>query len=147
MAVELTDYGRTSPTATGTRATRPFEGVYEDHGVYLRALLGQDVDAAIATSARPCRRSDPDGDGETIAAQVLVRLLVRLGRLDEAIDVAAEHLAGVPEGMLMRPGGVAALRAAGQMDRLAEVASAQGDPVRYAAAILRLKEAAIAPGD
>ena len=35
-------------------------------------------------------------DGETApAAQVLVNLLVRAGKLDAAIDVAAAHLAGL----------------------------------------------------
>src|SRR5262249_15454553 len=80
---------------------------------------------------------DPDGDGDTAPAQVLVRLLDRLGRLDEAIDVAAEHLAGVPEGALFCPSLPQLCQRAGRMDRLAGEARKHGDLVNFAAAILQ----------
>ena len=136
-ALELTEYGKRLSDRHKYAGDPPFERVYEDHGLYLRALLW----AGLATEAtRHFRDSlppaDPDGDGETFAAQILVRLLVRLDRLGEAIEVSAEHLAGVPEGMLIVPGLSQLCERAGRMDRLAEVARAQGDPVRYASAIL-----------
>ena len=56
--------------------------------------------------------------------------------MDEAIEVSAEHLANVPEGMLMVPGLSQLCAKANRMDRLAEVARALGDPIRFAAAIL-----------
>ena len=37
------------------------------------------------------------------AAQVLVNLLLKLGKIDAAIDVAAAHLAGIPESALACP--------------------------------------------
>jgi hypothetical protein len=135
-AVELTEYGKRLSDRHKYAGDPPFERVYEDHGLYLRALLGHDQDEAIRHFREALPPPDPDGDGETFVAQILVRLLVRLNRLDEAIEVSADHLAGVPEGMLMVPGLSQLCERAGRMDRLAEVARALGDPVRYASAIL-----------
>jgi hypothetical protein len=135
-AVELTDYGKNLSERHQYDGEPPFDRLYEDHGVYLRALVGRDVDAAITHFRDKLPTVDPDGDGDTLPAQILVRLLVRLGRLDDAIDVSAEHLAKVPEGMLMVPALSQLCARAGRLDRLAASARALGDPVRYAAAIL-----------
>ena len=138
LAVELTDYGRRLSGRLQYEGDPPFERVYEDHAVYLRALLGQDVESAIAhfRAKLPPRDAGPDAEGDTVPAQVLVRLLVRLGRLDAAIDVAAAHLAGLPESALGCPGLAQLCHRAGRPDRLAAASRASGDLVHYAAAIL-----------
>ena len=135
-ALDLAEYGRKLSDRHKYEGDPPFDKLYDDHAIYLRALLGTDQDAAVDHFRGKLPPIDPDPDGDTIPAQVLVRMLFRLGRLDEAISVSAEHLAGVPEGMLMVPGVSQLCARAGRMDRLAEVARAQGDPVRFAAAIL-----------
>lgn len=151
LAAELTEYGRRLSPRHRYEGDPPFEDVYVDHGVYLNALLGRDVDAAVAhfraklDPAPPPPADDPDADDgfgaperdTAAAAQVLVGLLVRLGRLDEAIDVAAEHLGGIPESSLFCPGIPQLCQRAGQPDRLARIARDQGDLVQYAAAILQ----------
>lgn len=136
LAVELADYGCHLSHRHQYDSEPPFENLYEDHRVYLRGLLGQDEDEAIRHFREKMPPVDPDGDGDTIPAQVVVRLLVRRDRLDEAIEVSAEHLAGVPEGALMVPGVAQLCLRAGRLNRLAEIARSQGDVVRYAAAIL-----------
>jgi len=135
-ALDLAEYGRKLSDRHKYEGDPPFERLYDDHAIYLRAILGKDVDAAVEHFQGKLPPTDPDGDGDTIPAQVLVRLLTRLNRLDEAITVSAEHLAGVPEGMLMVPGVSQLCARAGRMDRLADVARTQGDPVRFVAAIL-----------
>ena len=135
-AVELTDYGAKLSDRHKYAGDPPFERVYEDHGLYLRALLGLGEEEAIGHIRDSIPPLDPDGGGDTSAAQILIRLLVRLNRLDQAIDISAEHLAGVPEGMLMVPGLSQLCQRAGRLEKLAEVARAQADPVRYASAIL-----------
>ena len=135
-AVELTDYGRRLSDRHKYAGDAPFERTYEDHGIYLRAVLGDDQNEAIRHFQGKLPAPDPDGNGDHGPSQILVKLLLKLGRLDEAINVEAEHLTNVPEGMLMVPGLSQLCQRAGRMDRLAEVARAQGDPVRYAAAIL-----------
>ena len=149
LAAELTDYGRRLSHRHRYEGDPPFEDVYADHGVYLDALLGRNVEEAIAhfraklvpPAAEPEPEPEFDGYGRepdaAVAAQVLVGLLVRLGRIDEAIDVAAAHLSGVPEGSLICPGVSQLCQRAGQPARLARLARDRGDLVNYAAAVLQ----------
>ncbi|HWE36493.1 MAG TPA: hypothetical protein VG406_08005 [Isosphaeraceae bacterium] len=150
LAVELTDYGRNLSERHRYEGEPPFDRPYEDHAVYLRALLGQDVDAAVAHFRAkldaPAQglpggfEIDPEflpaGPSDTVPAQTLVVLLTRLGRLEEAIDVASTHLAGVPESALFCPSVARLCQRAGRLERLAAIARDGNDPVHYAAAIL-----------
>ena len=147
LAVELTEYGRRLSPRNRYEGDPPFEDVYVDHGIYLRALLGQDVDAAVTHFlAKIAPATPPDGDLEedqnagadnTLIAQVLVGLLSRLGRLDQAIALAAEHLAGIPQSALFCPGVAQLCQRAGAHERLARIAREQGDLVNFTAAILQ----------
>jgi hypothetical protein len=137
LAVELTDYGRDLSPRHQSEGEPPFEDHFADHGVYLRALLGHDVDAALdhfRQKLGPVEAALQDG---TLPAQILVGLLLRLGRLDQAIDVAAEYLATVPESALGCPTVAQLCQRAGQPARLAQIARSHGDLVHYAAAILQ----------
>ena len=137
LVVELTDYGRRLSERHHYEGEPPFERTYEDHGAYLRALIGRDVDAAIAHFKAKIAPPDPDGMEPPLAAQILVRLLLRIDRLDDALEIAAEHLSGYPDAALMCPGVAQLCQRAGQTDRLARIARTHGDLVNYAAAILQ----------
>jgi hypothetical protein len=136
LAIELTDYGRNLSPRHRFEGDPPFEDLYEDHAVYLRALLGQEVDAAIAHFRAKLPASEPSNDRDPMPAQILVRLLVRLDRLEEAIALASEHLAGMPEGALICPSLPQLCARAGRPDLLARAAREQGDLVHYLAARL-----------
>jgi hypothetical protein len=137
LAVELTDYGRHLSHRHRYEGDPPFEDLYEDHRVYLRALAGEDQDAAIAHFRGKLAPIDPNGEpADSVPAQVLVRLLERLGKLEEAIRVSAEHLAGVPEAHLFCTPLPALCQRAGRPDLLARAAQDRGDLVYYVAAIL-----------
>jgi hypothetical protein len=142
LALGLSDYGRNLSSRHRYEGEPPFESIYEDHAIYLKAVLGRDVDAAIAHFLAKLPAIDPDASDDDqfrdpMPAQVLVRLLVRLGRLESAIDVASEHLAGLPDSMLTCPGVAQLCQMAGRPDRLARIARDQGDLVHYAAAVLQ----------
>jgi len=151
LAAGLTEYGRRLSVRHRYEGDPPFEDVYADHGVYLKAVLGEDVEAAIAhfrgklvPTPLPDQtetEADPEfydaGRNNAVVAQVLVGLLVRLGRLDEAIDVASEYLTGLPESSLFCPGVSQLCQRAGQPARLARISRAHGDLVQYTAAILQ----------
>ena len=136
LALELTDYGRALGPLHRSDDDPPFADTYADHAQYLRALVGEDVEAALAH----LRLAVADADGDTIPAQVLVKLLDRLGRADEAIEVADAHLAEVPEGSLGCPGLSTLCRASGRPGRLAESCRRRGDAVGYAAARLAVDD-------
>jgi hypothetical protein len=141
QAVGLTDYGRNLSPRHRSEGEPPFEAHYEDHALYLRALLGGagDIDAALHHFREKLGQADgADAGAEgAYSAQILVGLLLRLDRLDEAIDVAAEHLARLPESSLLCPSVAQLCQRAGQPGRLARIARANGDLVHYAAAILQ----------
>lgn len=140
-AIELAEYGRKLSPRYRYDSEPPFENSYDDYAVYLRALLGEDAEAAVAhfRGKLSSGGSSPGygGGSETVPAQVLVRLLDHLGRLDEAVEVAAEHLAGVPEAMLFCSSLAALCQRAGRFDRLAEISRERNDPVLYVASILQ----------
>src|SRR5581483_1522822 len=92
LALELAEYGKRLGPMYQYRGEPPFEQIFADHAIYLRALLGEGIEAAIVHFRAKAAASDLEQDG-TIAAQVLVDLLARLGRYGDAIDASLEYLA------------------------------------------------------
>ncbi len=137
LAADLTAYGRCLSPRLVFEGSPPFENIYEDHGAYLKALIGRDREAAVAHFERKLL-DEQNQEGDPVgAAQVLVKLLLECGKIDEAIDVAATHLAGIPESALACPSLNELCQRAGQSERLAQVARGTGDLVSFTAARLQ----------
>ena len=47
LVVDLTGYGRRLSRALLLEGPPPFEKIFDDYGIYFRALLGEDVSGAI----------------------------------------------------------------------------------------------------
>ena len=138
LAIELTDYGRRLGDRLRYEGEAPFDRLFEDHAAYLGALVGEGVDEAIARFRSKLPEPAPDGDlSRSMPAQVLIRLLDRIGRGPEAIPIAAAYLSGAPEGALICPGLARLCQQAGRPDLLARHARDGGDLVCFAAAILQ----------
>ncbi len=135
LAVELTEYGRRLSHHFQYKGEPPFENIAVDYGIYLRALLGEDADAAVDHFRRKLAASGPEQAG-TAPAQVLVGLLARLGRYAEAIDVSAEHLRDADPARLGCPSVFELCQAAGDFTRLRELARQRGDLLHFAAGAL-----------
>src|SRR5262249_13216243 len=130
LAADLCAYGSRLSERHQYEGDPPFDRTYDDHAAYFRALLGRDVDSAVEHFRKKLEPGDPDDQRDNaLRAQVLVGLLVRLDRLDQAIEVAAEHLAGLPESALICPGVAQLCQRAGQPERLAQIARDHGDLV------------------
>lgn len=137
IAVELTEYGRKLSSRHRYEGEPPFQDIYEDHGIYLKALLGQDVAQAVAHFSAKLQPVDSnDSVGTSFPAQILVRLLERVGYLDQAVQVASEYLAEVPESALACTPLPELCQRANALDRLVEVAARRGDLIQYAAALV-----------
>lgn len=134
LARELCAYGRRLAPTLQYPGTPPFEKLYEDVDVFLAILLGENVDAGIARF-RAKITSDPDGP-ELFAAEVLIRLLVRLNRLDEALGVAREYLATVDDRQLSCPGVFDLAQRTGNFAALADTARIRHDPVHFLAGLI-----------
>ena len=114
----------------------PFERAYEDRGIYLKALLGEDVERAVSHFDEKAARSDPDRDGYR-PAEVLVQLLVRLARYDDAINAFRRYLSDVPPEELSCPSLLQLCQMAGDFEQLKQVAKEQRDPLSYIAALIQ----------
>jgi hypothetical protein len=113
LALELCDYGAHLSAQFKMRGEPPFEDIYCDHAIFLRALLGEGLDAAIEHfRGRIVAQCDPPRVIQ--AAQVLVGLLVRSERYQEAMQISIEHLSGVAPNQLACPT-VSALPARGRL--------------------------------
>lgn len=135
LAVELAEYGARLSPMFEYRTEPPFERVYEDHRVYLRALLGQDLEAAVAHFRAKAEAADASGAGSG-PAQVLVLLLARLGRHVEAIEASQKFLRGLDPSQLACPSVQQLCRQAGDYRRAMELAREQADLLHFAAAAI-----------
>src|SRR5262249_1705026 len=108
LARELCEYGQKLSGKFLGEGNPPFEDQYTAYGLHLAAVAGERVDEAIAYFKHQAEVADPEEIG-TYPAEVLVNLLLRLGRPDEALEVARKHLAGADAGRRLTCPGVAEL--------------------------------------
>lgn len=121
----------------------PFENVFEDYAAYISTVLRRDVEAGLEHFRRKIETCDPNIAGTT-PAQVLVNLLVRLGRPGEAADVALEHLSEADPQFLTCPNALQLCQMAQDYKRLAEVARNRRDLLSFAAATMQAETRAAA---
>jgi hypothetical protein len=88
MALQMAEYGGCLSTMYHLPGSSPFEDLYVYHAQYLRALLGKEVDAAIAHFRAKVVVSVGG------SAELLVGLLERLERFQKAIQILVEYLQG-----------------------------------------------------
>jgi len=138
LAWELAEYAQRLDPLFHFPGDPPFEDLYADHAHYLRALLGERVDTAIAHFRQ---KMDASVAG---AAEALVALLARLGRYEEAIRISVEHLGG--EGGAVCPSALQLCQTAGDYARLRTLARAQGDVLAFAAGIIQGQQMGLPDG-
>jgi hypothetical protein len=137
-ARDLCEYGRRlAPTFRG-QSDPPFENSYTDFLAYLKVLDETAVDAGLAHFR--AKIDGEAGEGNLFPAEVYVNLLIRLNRLPEALDVARQYLAGVPDENLTCPGVGELARRVGDYNAVAEAAQARGDAVNYLAGLIAAGE-------
>jgi hypothetical protein len=139
LARELCAYGQRLSPRFRYAADPPFEDQYRDYGLFLSALAGEDVAAALDHFRAKAEQADPEEAG-TYPAEVLVNLLLRTGRQREAVEVARHYLANVDERRLACPNLLELCERARDYGALAEVARAQDNPVYFVAGLLAAKK-------
>jgi hypothetical protein len=133
LAWELCEYGRRLSKNVQLRGTPPYEEPFVEYGYYAGALLGIEREVAIAELRRRVEAVDVYEVG-TGAAQMLVKLLVRLERYGEALEVALKYLGEQRAGELLCPAPLEICRLAGDYDRMMELARERGDILSWVAA-------------
>jgi hypothetical protein len=135
LARELCAYGQRLSPKFRYQSDPPFEDQYVDYDKYLSILTGEDVEGGLDYFRAKAAAADPETVG-TFPAEVLVNLLLRLGRADEALEVTRRHLAPLGEARLSCPSLVEQCQKTGRYDVLAEVARAQGHVVNFVAGMI-----------
>jgi tetratricopeptide (TPR) repeat protein len=136
QAVDIADYGLHLSPMFQYNDNPPFDHAYEDRGIYLRALLGEDVERAVAHFESKAAACEPELDG-TAPAEVLIELLCRLGRHGDAIRAFRQYLSNAAPEHLSCPTLPQLCELAGDFEQLKTVAKEQVDPLSYLAGALK----------
>jgi len=137
LARELCEYGEKLSGNLRSDMPPPFDRGYADYKVLFDILAGKDVDAGIAYFREKCDAGAVTGD--TYPAEMLVNLLLRLDRLNDALDVAKAYLANA-QGELNCPPVTELARRAKDYAVLAEAAKANSDAVNWLAGLIATKQ-------
>jgi hypothetical protein len=142
---DLCEYGKRLSPQMRVRGQPPFEDVYVDFDHYVQALLGIDVEGHL-TYFRGKLDENQGEETASLLAQYLVRLLARLARYDEALEVALVYFPHARSAELACPAATELCYVAKRFDRLKELARERKDPLSFAAASLEAR-ALRAPGE
>jgi tetratricopeptide (TPR) repeat protein len=140
LAIEIAAYGTHLGPMFRYEEGPLFDCVYEDRGIYLRALVGEHVHEAVRHFEEKAERVDPEQYGNA-SAEALVKLLLRLGRHAQAAEVFRRFLSDVNPQDLSCPSLPELCEMAGDFERLKQVAKEQGDPLSYMAGVLQGRKA------
>lgn len=133
LAADLTEYGRRLSPMYQFAGQEPFVDSYPTHGLFFRALLGQQLEEATAYFRQ--RAEQLAGSDQAAApAEIYVSLLARLGRQAEALDAAASLLSNVRVSGFA-PSLLELSQRVGDYRRLLEVSRERSDLVTFAMAL------------
>jgi hypothetical protein len=139
LARELCAYGRRLSERFRHRSDPPFTDMYEAYDRYLSILTGEDVEGGLEYFRAEADKSAAEGNG-SYSAEVLVNLLLRLKRPEEALAVARKHLVNADGRQLTCPGVAELCQQVGDYRTLADAAREQGDAVHFLAGLLGVRE-------
>lgn len=138
MTLEMAEYGSKLAPMFHFRGDSPFEDPYADNAIYLHALLGEQVDAAIEHFR--AKAAAPDYPGDTTPAEVLIGLLVRLGRHDDAIRASLDLLPEPHPAQTSCPTALQLCQLAGDYRQMRELARSLNDRVSFVAGVLQCQK-------
>src|SRR5215203_59856 len=136
LAVEIAEYATRLAPLFQYSGDPPFDRVYEDRCIYLKALLGRDAELAVKHFEEKAADADPEQVGSR-PAEILVELLMRLGRYGDAVATFRRYLMDAAPDTLSCPSLVQLCQMAGDFEQLKQVAKEQGDPLSYMAALIQ----------
>jgi hypothetical protein len=135
MARDLAIYGSRLDRQLQYPQDPPFEETYPRHILWFDALLGRRVDPAVEYFGQRARECDVRQEGSMVV-EVYIDLLGRLGRREQALEEAIGLLPPGVHTMGIAPSLVELAAAAGQFDRLAEVAQQRSERLGFLFAVL-----------
>ena len=135
LARELAEYGGKLDPSLQYPDEEPFADTYKSHTHYFNALLGHNVDEALAFFRERAKSVDAHHEG-TLAAEVYVELLARTGHIDEAIDATLQMLPPGTHTRGVAPPLLELARQAGDYTKVLELCRQRDDLLGFATAVL-----------
>lgn len=136
LALDLATYGRKLHPQYQYPGEEPFLDHYPASIAFFRALLGQQVDAGIRYFTQKADTVDQEHFG-LVAVEVLIDLLSRCGRHQEAINAFAKRVMPGARTMGISPTLLQLSQRLGKFDSMLEICKQRDDLLSYAAARLR----------
>ena len=141
-AWELAVYACRLPAEVTYPGEPPFEDMARASRLFFAALLGRDVDDAVAFFQAAAAAAH-DGSAGTLPFDTLVYLLWRLDRPAAALEAALERpddrsMPGMMQATGMLPSLVELARAGNALDRLRDACRRRGDEITFAATFVAL---------
>jgi len=136
LAYDLTEYGKRLSSQFQYHGDEPFLDLYPSHALYYQALLGENVEEALAYFRQKAEMLDAQYHG-MVAIETYVDLLARIGRYHDAIAAAIQlSPAGVPQAGIA-PSLLDLASKAGQYDAVLAYCRDRGDLLGYAAGLVQ----------
>lgn len=135
LALQLAEYGARLDQQLQYAGETPFDEFYPAHQHFFEILLGEKIAEGVAYFQQKLDQ-DPDEQDQQMIAYVLVDVLVRSGRAEQALQVAEKHLRFLDEQSFS----FAELCVkVGRTEAWREAAKEKGDLVGFTAALLSAK--------
>jgi len=136
LALDLTEYGSRLSQQFQYAGDEPFADTYPSHALYYSALLGENVDQALAYFRQKAEMIDSHYHGMA-AIETYVDLLARLGRYDEAIEAAITLTPAEANTSGWGPSLLELAGKAGSYDKVIDYCRQKGDLLGYTAAVVQ----------
>ncbi|MEC7566069.1 MAG: hypothetical protein VX738_10335 [Planctomycetota bacterium] len=91
LALDLTHYGKNLHDQFQYEGDEPFTDIYPHHAFYFQALLGENVETALAHFKERAENVDVNQWG-TVAIEIYIDLLARVGQVEEAIQITVDKI-------------------------------------------------------
>jgi len=131
LACQLAEYGTHLDSQFQYPGESPFEDCYPAHLQYFRILQGRNIDDALAYFQQKLT-AEPDEPDQQMIAYVMVDLLQRIGRFEQALGIASQHLKFVEDQSFSYAD---LCNKAGNQSAWADAAKERGDLVGFTAAL------------
>jgi len=135
MALDLTHYGRHLSQQLQYQGDEPFADQYPANALFFQALLGENIDAAIAFFENKARLLDVQSQG-TAAIETYVELLSRLGRHQQALEEALALMPAETPSVAYAPLLMDLCAKAGDYRNMLEFCKSRSDQLGFAAALV-----------
>ena len=138
LALDLTQYGQELHEQFQYEGDEPFTDIYRHHAFYFQALLGENLDEALAHFENRSDNVDTNQWG-TVGIETYIDLLARVGKIEEAIAVTIEKIQPGQRTMGLAPSLLELCERSGNYSPLMDACRKSDDVLGFATGLMQAK--------